>query len=51
MRVEDGSPTHVNDELWRSDGTVAGTFKARDINPDPGRGSSPADITPFIPAP
>ncbi len=32
-------------ELWRSDGTEAGTVIVKDINPDPGFGSYPTGLT------
>jgi ELWxxDGT repeat protein len=33
-------------ELWRSDGTAAGTVLVKDIDPDPGHGGSePSELT------
>ncbi|QZZ21474.1 tandem-95 repeat protein [Leptothermofonsia sichuanensis E412] len=32
-------------ELWKSDGTAAGTFLVADINPSPGGNSTPANFT------
>src|SRR6266853_1734002 len=34
-------------ELWKSDGTEAGTVRVKDINPSPGAGSSPRGLTVF----
>ncbi len=34
----DGVVPNLNDELWRSDGTEAGTVKIKDINPNAGAG-------------
>ena len=34
-------------ELWRTDGTAAGTVLLKDINPTPGAGSTPSDFTVF----
>jgi ELWxxDGT repeat protein len=34
-------------QLWRSDGTVAGTVMVTDVNPDPDAGLAPADISPL----
>src|SRR6195256_6551141 len=34
-------------ELWKSDGTAAGTLRVKDINPSSGAGSSPRDFTVF----
>jgi ELWxxDGT repeat protein len=36
--------TADGEELWRTDGTSAGTYRVKDINPGPGS-SSPADFT------
>jgi ELWxxDGT repeat protein len=34
-------------QLWRSDGTAAGTVMVTDVNPGPGAGLVPADISPL----
>src|SRR5260221_441643 len=34
-------------ELWKSDGTPGGTVQVKDINANPGAGSSPRDLTVF----
>jgi trimeric autotransporter adhesin len=34
-----------NEELWRSDGTEAGTFMVKDIKPGESAGSSPVKLT------
>lgn len=40
------APQTADVELWRSDGTAAGTFRVRDIRPGPS-GSAPADLVVF----
>lgn len=47
FRADDGLPDINHRELWRSDGTEAGTVIVKDINPGPDAESVPGSLTSF----